>query len=117
MGPYETHQYSNYRDPTRRREKERVQEKFWRDYSWKFPHGKGNSQSNPRGAKSSIQNIPKEKYVRHTLIKLTKTKHKKKNIKKSKGEATSNIQGKHHTLNSWSFCRNFAGQKGIEGYI
>ena len=40
------------------------------------------------------RNIP-----RHTLIKLTKTKHKK-NIKSSKGEATSNIQGKPHTFNS-----------------
>ena len=37
-------------------EKERVWENFWRDYSWKFPqHGKGNSQSSPRNAKSPIQ--------------------------------------------------------------
>ena len=35
---------------------------------------------------------------RHMLIKLTMTKHK--NIKSSKGEATSNIQGKPHMLNS-----------------
>ena len=31
---------------------------------------------------------------RYILIKLTKTKHTKKNIKSSKGKATSNIQGK-----------------------
>ena len=36
---------------------------------------------------------------RHILIKQTKTKHKE-NIKNSKGEATSNIQGKPHTFNS-----------------
>ena len=49
-------------------EKERVWENFWRDYSWKFPqHGKGNSQSSPRGAKSPIQDKPKEKHAQtHT---------------------------------------------------
>ena len=36
---------------------------------------------------------------RHILIKQIKNKHKE-NIKNSKGEATSNIQGKPHTLNS-----------------
>ena len=36
---------------------------------------------------------------RHILIKLTKTKHKAR-LKSSKGEATSNIQGKPHMLNS-----------------
>ena len=53
---------------------------------------------------------------RHILIKLTKTKHKE-SIKSSKGKATSNIQGKAHTFNSLSFSRNFAGQKGMVGYI
>ena len=42
---------------------------------------------------------PRRNMPRHMLIKLRKTKHKKK-IKSSKGEATSNIQGKPHTLNS-----------------
>ena len=36
---------------------------------------------------------------RHILIKLTKTKHKER-IFNSKGEATRNIQGKPHMLNS-----------------
>ena len=53
---------------------------------------------------------------RHILIKLTKTKHTKK-MKSSKGEASSNIQGKPYTLNSWSFTRNSAGQKGMARYI
>ena len=53
MGPYQTHQHSNYRDTRRRREKERIWENFWRDYSWKFPqHRKGNSQSSSRGTES-----------------------------------------------------------------
>ena len=42
---------------------------------------------------------PTRNMPRHMLIKLRKTKHKKK-IKSSKGEATSNIQGKPHMLNS-----------------
>ena len=49
-------------------EKEMVWENFWRDYSWKFPqHGKGKSQSSPRGTKSPTQDKPKEKCARtHT---------------------------------------------------
>ena len=43
---------------------------------------------------------PRRSMPRHILIKLTKSKHTKKNIKSSKGEATSNIQGKPHMLNS-----------------
>ena len=60
--------HSNYRDPRRRREKERVWENFWRDYSWKFPqHGKGNGQSSPWGTKCPIQDKPKEKHTKaHT---------------------------------------------------
>ena len=44
---------------------------------------------------NSRRNMP-----RHILIKITKTKHKEKNIKSSKGEARSNIQGKPHMSNS-----------------
>ena len=43
---------------------------------------------------------PRRNTPRYILIKLTKTKHTKKNIKSSKGKATSNIQGKPHMLNS-----------------
>ena len=69
------HQHSNYMGP-RRREKERVWENFWRDYSWKFPqHGKENSQSSPRGSKSPIQDKLRRNMPRHILIKLSKNKH------------------------------------------
>ena len=68
LGHYPMHQHSNDRGPRRRREKERVWENFWRDYNWKFPqHGKGNSQSSPRGTKSPIQDKLKVKHAKtHT---------------------------------------------------
>ena len=40
-----------------------------------------------------------------------------KNIKSSKRKATSSTQGKTHMINSRSFSRNSAGQKGMAGYI
>ena len=43
---------------------------------------------------------PRRNTPRHILIKLTKARTQRKNIKSSKGEATSNIQGKPHTLNN-----------------
>ena len=68
LGPYQMHQHSNYRGPRRRREKGRVWENFWRDYSWKFPqHGKGSRQLSPRGTKSPIQDKSKKKHFKtHT---------------------------------------------------
>ena len=68
LGQYQMHQCSNNRGPMRRREKERVWEKLLKDYNWNFPqHGKGNGQSSPRGAKSPIQDKPKEKHAKtHT---------------------------------------------------
>ena len=52
--------------PEEEEEKKKGYEKiFWRDYSWKFPQdGKGNSQLNPRGAKTPIQEKPKEKHTK-----------------------------------------------------
>ena len=52
----------------KKKKKGRVWEKFWRDYSWKFPqHWKVNSHSSPRGTKTPIQDKPKEKHARtHT---------------------------------------------------
>ena len=38
-------------------------------------------QSSPRGAKSPIQDKPKEKHTKHILIKLPKTKHKERILK------------------------------------
>ena len=111
------HQDSNYRGPRRIREKEKVWENFWRDYSWKFPqHGKVNNQVQ-EAQRVPYRINPRTKTPRHILIKLTKTKHKERILKAAKGEATNNMQRKPHMLNSWSFSRNSAGQKGIAGYI
>ena len=61
---------------------QKVKEKFWRDYSWKFPqHGKGNSQSSPRGTKSPIQDKPKEKHTKTHTNQTNKTKHKERILK------------------------------------
>ena len=58
-----------------------VWEKFWRDYSWQFPqHGKGNSQSSPRGTESPTQDKLKEKHAK-THTHQTKTKHKERILK------------------------------------
>ena len=43
---------------------------------------------------------PRRNMPRHILIKLTQTKQKERILKSSKGESTSNIQGKSHTLNN-----------------
>ena len=43
---------------------------------------------------------PRRNMPRHILIKLSKIKHKEKNIKSSKGKATNNIQGTPHKVNS-----------------
>ena len=77
------HQNSNYRGPRRRKEKGRVWENFWRDYSWKYPqHWKGNSQPSPRYIKSPIKDRPKEIHTKTcTKLKLTKIKQKKRIVK------------------------------------
>ena len=81
------------------------------------PTWKRNSQSRARGTKSPIQDKPKEKHAKTHTNQSNKDQTQRKNIKSSKREATSNIQGKAHLLNSCSFNRNSAGQKGMAGYI
>ena len=88
------HQHSNYRGPRRRREKEMVWKNFWRDCSLKVPqHGKGNSQSSPRGTKSPIQHKPKEKHTKNILIKLTKTKYKERILKTAREKQQITYKG------------------------
>ena len=57
---------------------------------------------------------PRRNTPRHTLIKLTKTKHQER-IKSSKGEATSNIQAKPRTVDLSE--ETLLSQKGMAGYI
>ena len=66
---------------TQRREKERVWENFWRDYSWTLSQvGKGNSQFGGEPMLSFKIN-QKRNTPRHILIKLNKIKHKEKRLK------------------------------------
>ena len=62
-------------------------------------------------AQSPIQDKPKEKHVK------THTNQTNKDKTQRILKATSNIQGKPHMLNSWSFRRNSIGQKLLAGYI
>ena len=92
--------------------------KFLRDYIQKCSqHQKGSSQSSPRSSESPIDDKHKDKHAETHTNQTKKYQTQGKNIKSSKGKATSNIQGKLHTINSWSFIRNSADQKGIAGYI
>ena len=52
---------------------------------------------------------PRQNTPRHILIKLTKIKKQRANIKSSKGKATNNTQGDSHKDNSLSFNRNSSG--------
>ena len=56
---------------------------------------------------------------RHILIKLTKTKHKEGILKAARENRQVTYKRNHICLivNSWSFSRNSAGQKGMAGYI
>ena len=56
---------------------------------------------------------PRRNMPRHTLIKLTKTKHKENNIKSSKGEATSNMQGKPICLTADISAETLQARRGI----
>ena len=61
---------------------------------------KGNSQSSPGGTKSPIQDKPKDKHTKTHTNQTNKDQTQRKNIKSSKGETTSNIQGKPIHFNS-----------------
>ena len=75
------HQHLNYRGP-KRREKERVRENFWRDYSWKFPRMKKEIVNQVHEAQRILCRInPRRNTPRHILIKWTKIKHKERLLK------------------------------------
>ena len=90
----------NYSSP-RRREKERVSEIFEEIIVEDFPNVE-NEIVNQVQEVQRVQYIinPRRNIARHILMKLTKKKTQRNNIKSSKGKATSNIQGKSHTFNS-----------------
>ena len=62
-----------------KREKERVWEIFWRDYSWKFPlRRKEIVDQVQRSQRAPYRINPKRNMLGHILIKLTKTKNKER---------------------------------------
>ena len=65
--------------------------KFLKEISWKFlQHGRGNSQSSPRGTKKIN---PRKNTPRHILIKLTKTKHKERVLKAAREKQQVTFKG------------------------
>ena len=59
---------------------------------------------------------PRQNTPRHTIIKLTKIKHKEQILKAAKGKAINNTQGGLHKDKSWTFKRKSSGQKGMAGH-
>ena len=81
------HKHSIYRGPRRGREKERVWENFWRDYTWKFPHKEKEIVNQIQEAERvPYKTNPRRTTPRHILIKLTKTKHKERISKAAMGK-------------------------------
>ena len=95
------HQHSSYRGP-RRKEKKKGYEKIFEEITVEnFPNMEKEIGNQVQEAQRVAYRINARRNTpRHILIKLTKTKHKKKKIKSSKGEATSNLQRKPHMLSS-----------------
>ena len=100
-------------------EKKKGYEKFFEEIIFgNFPNMEKKIVSQVQEAQTVPCRIkPRRNMSRHIRIKLTKTKHKERILKATKGEATSNTQGKPHTFKSRSFSRNSEGQKGTAGYI
>ena len=94
------HQRLNYRGP-KEEDKNKWHEKIFEEIIVEnFPNMKKEIVNQVQEVQRVPYRInPRRNMPRHILIKLTKTKHKE-NIKSSKREATSNIQGKPHMLNS-----------------
>ena len=59
---------------------------------------------------------PRRNTPRHILIKLTKTKHKERILKAAREKQQVTYKGNPICLTA-DFSRNYAGQKGMAGYI
>ena len=100
--------------PRRRRQKERPWKNTW----------EGNIENVPKIGKEiatqvqETQRVPNRINPRWNTPKthinqINEDQHKKTNIKSSKGKTANNTWGDSHKDNSWSFNRNFSGQKGM----
>ena len=110
-------QHSNHRSPRKRRQKERPWEATWGDNSWKFPKMRKEIVTQVQETQRVPNRInPRQNMPRQTVIKLTKIKTQRTNIKSSKRKTTNNSQGDPHKDTSWSFNRNSSSQKGMAGH-
>ena len=116
-GQHETHQHLNYRGSRRRREKgsEKIFEEIIVENFLNM--GKEIVNQVQEVQRVSLQDKSKEKHSKAHINQTIKNYIQRKNIKSSKGKATINIQGNPHKVNSWSFSRNSAIQKGVAGHI
>ena len=73
-------------------------------------------QSSPRGTRVSYRIHPRRNMPRHTLIKLTKTKHKERILKAVREKQQVTYQGNTLHLTA-DLPAEMAGQKGMVGYI
>ena len=92
------HPHLNYRGPRRRREKEKVWENFWRDYSWKFPQQSKGVNQVQEAQRGPYRINPRRNTPRHTLIKLTKTRHKERILKAAREKQQVTYKGNHIRL-------------------
>ena len=102
------HQHSNYTGARRRREKKGLKNFFEAVIVEILPNMEKETVKSKRCKESSTIN-PRKNLLIHTLIKLTKIKHKERILKAAREKSTSNTQGKSHTFNSLSFSRNSVG--------
>ena len=82
LGPYQTHQHSNYRGPKRRREKIEYQKIFEEIIVENFPNMEKEIVSQASEAQRVPYRInPRRNMPRYILVKLVKAKHKERILK------------------------------------
>ena len=89
------HQHSNYRDPRRRRVKKKGYEKIFEEIRVEnFPNMEKEIVNQVQEAQRVPHRInPRRNMPRHTLIKLTKTKHKERILKSAREKQQVTYKG------------------------
>ena len=89
------HQHSNYRDPRRRRVKKKGYEKIFEEIRVEnFPNMEKEIVNQVQEAQRVPYRInPRRNMPRHTLIKLTKTKHKERILKSAREKQQVTYKG------------------------
>ena len=96
--------------PKKKREKKRYENIFEEIRAENFPNMEKEIVNQIQEAQRVPQKMnPRRNMPRHILIKVAKTKHRERILKEARETR--------HKLNSQSFNKNAAGQKGMAGYI